>query len=122
MSFVALKLTGSYIDFMLALGPVLFEMTMFDPFIWYTSWDNTTWKIISIKVNSDNEGLKSSASTTLKELFGEKMVQSFSFRTCVEPDVIQDDQNQISKIRYSSQGSTKLLDLGHSVRRPVRSG
>ena len=74
-------------------------------------------KIISIKVNSDNEGLKSSASTTLKELFGEKMVQSFYFRTCVEPDVIQDDQNQISKIRYSSQGPTKLVDFGHSVRR-----
>ena len=98
MSFIALKITGSYIDFMLALGLVKFAKTA-DSMICLNSIDLKRY-MIPVKVNSENEGLKSNASSSMKNLLGEKMVQSFYFRTCVDATIENDGDN--TQIRYSS--------------------
>ena len=139
LSFIALKLLGSFIDFMLALG--LVNLTA-NPFLIMDHVLKVELQFTKKKVNSEDAGATvlsapdatpiemeeqfqnatlfdkvqqqvqkqviaaAAAAAELKAAFvdalGESLVESFNFRTCVEPTLTFLSSRNEYKIRYTS--------------------
>ena len=101
-SFIALKLTGTFIDFMLGLSnsEVNEEKDFETAKSVQTEFD--------LQQNITSLASEDSKTATTKKLLGSKIVESFSFRTCVNPKLTKQDSGE-TKIVYQSLTAQKSL-------------
>ena len=100
--FIALKLTGTFIDFMLGLSnseiaeekDFIIAKAVQEEFILYK--------------NETNVETEDSKTSMVKKLLGSEIVKNFSFRTCVNPKLEKQDSGE-TKITYQSLTTQESL-------------
>ena len=123
--FIALKLTGSFIDFMLGLANSSVHEdieistsqvrdSQLQSHLWDQRYRESFITVVDdiLALNGSSvvvmNSLVSKGTYTLKYLFGNKIVESFSFRTCVKPKVSENRFGQ-AEIIYESLTAQDLL-------------
>ena len=101
-SFIALKLTGTFIDFMLGLSnSEVNEEKDFET-------AKSVQKEFDLQQNMTSLASEDSKTATTKKLLGSNIVESFSFRTCVTPKLTKQDPGE-TKIVYQSLTAQESL-------------
>ena len=103
--FIALKLTGSFIDFMLGLA----NSNVQEDIDIVTSYETVVEDLLSLSGSSAVvDFLVSKGTNSLKNLFGKQTVESFKFRTCVKP-ILSVNRLGETEIVYESLTAQDLL-------------
>ena len=100
--FIALKLTGTFIDFMLGLSNS--EIAEEKDFI----IAKAVQEEFSLYKNETNVETEDSKTSMVKKLLGSEIVKNFSFRTCVNPKLEKQDSGE-TKITYQSLTTQESL-------------
>lgn len=93
--FIALKLTGTFIDFMLGLSNSEIEEEK------DLEIATAIQEEFGLYINETNLETGDSKTATVKKLLGSEVVKSFSFRTCVNPKLSKQESGE-TKIAYQS--------------------
>ena len=100
--FIALKLTGTFIDFMLGLSNS--EITEEKDF----EIAKAIQEEFSLYQNETNIEKENSNTAMVKKLLGSEIVKNFSFRTCVNPKLAKQKSGE-TKITYQSLTTQESL-------------
>lgn len=100
--FIALKLTGTFIDFMLGLSNS--EITEEKDF----EIAKAIQEEFSLYQNETNIEKENSNTAMVKKLLGSEIVENFSFRTCVNPKLAKQKSGE-TKITYQSLTTQESL-------------
>ena len=100
--FIALKLTGTFIDFMLGLSNS--EIAEEKDFI----IAKAVQEEFSLYKNETNSETEDSKTSMAKKFLGSEVVKNFSFRTCVNPKLAKQESGE-TKITYQSLTTQESL-------------
>ena len=100
--FIALKLTGTFIDFMLGLS----NSEVAEEKDFQTA--QAVQDEFNLQQNDSSLEPADSKTSTAKKLLGSEIVESFSFRTCVNPKLTKQDSGE-TEIVYQSLTAQDLL-------------